>query len=137
MRLCIKTRKKPSGLSLVELIVVVAILGVIAVFALPSIKNVLEAGEKAKDIQNAKNLASISSKLAGLGVAHVLPESLGGIEATARMLSLGVVVPEGPMSGQKFQLSGVKDEEIEKMTPYLDISYDEDELSLVFLGATK
>ena len=123
-----------AGFSLVELLVVIAILAVVTLLALPSIRNVLESGEEAKVEQNAKNIARISERLAAIGVAHVLPESLGGIEATARLLREGVIVPEGPMQGQTFSLSGLTDEEITKAAVRLRIVYDESELSLEYVA---
>ena len=120
------------GFSLVELLVVVAVLGVLAVLAIPSIQNVLESGEAAKIEQNAKNIARLSERLAAIGVAHVLPESLGGVEATVRLLREGVIVPEGPMVGQRFAINGITDEEITKAATRLRIVYDESELNLEY-----
>jgi prepilin-type N-terminal cleavage/methylation domain-containing protein len=116
--------------SLVELVVVVAVIGIITAIAMPSIRGVLEKGEEAKVTQNAKNIAALSSNLAAIGVAHVLPDSLGGIEATARLLREGVTVPEGPLAGQMFRMNGLTDEEITKAADKLRIVYAENELNL-------
>ena len=121
-----------AGFSLVELLVIIAILGVLTLITLPSIKGVLEQGNEAKVEQNAKNIARLSERLAAIGVAHVLPESLGGIEATVRLLREGVIVPEGPMQGQRFTLNGISDEEITKASLRLKIVYDESELNLEY-----
>ncbi|MGK0190308.1 MAG: prepilin-type N-terminal cleavage/methylation domain-containing protein [Verrucomicrobiales bacterium] len=130
----VKRGASTAAFSLVELLVVIAVIAVIAAMTIPTISGVLERADEAKTLKNAKEIAGMSSSLSSIGVAHVLPESLGGVKATARMLSVGVVVPEGPMQGQRFQLSGLTDEEIDKAEPYLDISYNEEELALSFIG---
>jgi len=74
----------------------------------------------------------MSGALAALGVAHVIPDSMGGVAATARLLREGVIVPEGPMAGEKFVLSGLRDDEIDSISVYLYVQYDRKELRLIF-----
>lgn len=120
------------GLSLVEMLVVVAVIGIIAALALPSISNLREVAKKTTAIQNAKSVSQMSGALAALGVAHVIPDSMGGVAATARLLREGVIVPEGPMAGEKFVLTGLNDEEIDYVASYLYVHYDRRELRLIF-----
>lgn len=139
MRIQRKTSKSTSAFggiraskafSLVELLVVIVVIAIITAIGMPVIRGVLENGEDAKVLQNAKNIASLSANLASIGVAHVLPESLGGIEATARLLREGVIVPEGPLAGQMFKMNGLSDVEITKAADKLVIVYSERELNL-------
>lgn len=120
------------ALSLVEVLIVVVVIGVLAALAMPTISNIRGVAKKATAIQNAKSISQMSGALAALGVAHVIPDSMGGVEATARLLREGVIVPDGPMTGEKFVLTGLLDEEIDYVAEYLFIQYDRRELRLIF-----
>lgn len=115
-----------------ELLLVVAVIGLVAAIAVPTVSRIRESAKAAAATQNAKNVAQMSEALAALGVAHVIPDSMGGAEATARLLREGVIVPEGPMAGERFILSGMREGEIEETAEYLRIEYDETNLRLVF-----
>ena len=117
---------------MVEVLIVVVVIGIIAAMALPSISNIRGVAKKTTAIQNAKSISQMSGALAALGVAHVIPDSMGGVEATARLLREGVIVPEGPMAGEKFVLTGLNDDEIEQVAYYLYVQYDRRELRLIF-----
>lgn len=119
-------------MSLTEVLIVIVVVGIIAAIALPSISNIRGVAKKTTAIQNAKSISQMSSALAALGVAHVIPDSMGGVEATARLLREGVIVPEGPMAGEKFVLTGLNDDEIEQVASYLYVQYDRKELRLIF-----
>lgn len=132
----LRKRRQP-GLSLVELLIVVAVIGIIAAIVLPAIGNLRERAKRLATIQNAKNIAQMSQGLAALGVAHVIPDSMGGVPATARLLREGIMVTEGPMAGERFTLSGMNDSEIEDVAEFLVIQYSETELLLYFLDPEK
>lgn len=119
-------------MSLTEVLIVIVVLGILTVLAMPSISNLRGVAKKTTAIQNAKSISQMSGALAALGVAHVIPDSMGGVEATARLLREGVIVPEGPMAGEKFVLTGLNDDEIEYVASYLFIQYDKKELRLIF-----
>ena len=118
-------------MSLVELVVSILVLGIIIALAVPLFSGVSGAGKVAKNQKNAQEIARISTALASIGVAHVMPESLGGVEATARLIREGVVVPEGPFQGQEFKLASLSDEDITGAAEYLEIVYDLNEIRLV------
>lgn len=127
-----RRRHLQTALSMVELLIVIAVMGIIAAIALPSISNIRGVAKKTTAIQNAKSISQMSSALAALGVAHVIPDSMGGVAATARLLREGVIVPEGPMAGEKFVLTGLNDDEIDYVAEYLYVQYDKKELRLIF-----
>lgn len=129
-------RRFRAAFSLVELIVVVAIIGILGLLAVPTINNLWESSHDAAAQRNAQNIASISAELASMGVAHVLPDSLGGVEATARLLREGVTVNEGIFTGQLVVIRGISDQEILSASRYLEIVYDLNEIRLVYLGPT-
>ena len=118
-------------MSLMELIISILVLGIIIALAVPLFSGVTESSKIAKNQKNAQQLASVSTALASIGVAHVMPESLGGVEATARLIREGVVVPEGPFQGQEFKLASLSDEDINGASEYLEIVYDLNEIRLV------
>jgi hypothetical protein len=125
-------RRTTLAISLLEVLIVVVVIGVIATIGLPAINNIRDAAKETAAIQNAKNIQQMSGALAALGVAHVMPDSMGGVAATARLLREGVIVPEGPMAGEKFVLSGLRDDEIDSISEYLYVEYDRRELRLIF-----
>ena len=124
------------GISLVELLITLAILAVITSMSLPTVSRIFESSTDAKARMNARNLESMSADLAALGVAHVIPDSLGGIEATARLIRTGVIVPEGPMSGALFRMAALSDEDIAEMAKYLSVVYHKYELSIQYIDGS-
>lgn len=115
-----------------EVLVVIAVIAILAALAIPAIENIHGTADETKAKANAQRIASTSSALASMGVAHVLPDSLGGVEATARLLREGVTVPDGIFAGQFFVLPNLTDDEITNASPYLEIIYDFAEVRLVY-----
>lgn len=114
------------------MLIVIVVIGIIAAISMPVIGNLREMARRTTAIQNAKSLSQMSGALAALGVAHVIPDSMGGVPATARLLREGVIVPEGPMAGERFVMMGMNDDEIEYVSEFLYIQYDNKELRLIF-----
>ncbi len=108
----------------------VAIIGVLSALALPYFSDLQSGVSKEKNRRNAQQIVALSTAVSGLGIAHVLPDSLGGVEATARLLREGVTVIEGPASGEHIALAGLSDEEITGAADYLEIVYLPNKLSL-------
>ncbi|MEX2578703.1 MAG: type II secretion system protein [Verrucomicrobiales bacterium] len=121
-----------SAFTLVEALITLVAIGVISAIALPMVGSIRESARKAAARQNAKNIAQMSEALAALGVAHVIPDSMGGVSATARLLREGIVVEKGGFAGEKFVLAGLLDDDIEEIGEFLEVQYHATELKLVF-----
>ena len=115
---------RKSGFSLIEMLVVIAVIGIIAAIAIPSIANLSDTAEKTIVKRNAQNFASVSASLASVGVEHVIPDSLGGVEATCRLFRIGLTVPDGPFAGFYFGLPGVPIDDISQTFAYLDLEFE-------------
>ncbi len=113
----------------------IAVIGILAMLAVPMISGANETTTETKDKANAKHVESVSQSLAAIGVAHVIPESLGGIEATIRLLRAGVVVSQGPFAGQTFMLRSLSDREVSGAARHLSLIYDEKEIRLTYSGS--
>ena len=120
-----QAKRARRGFSLVELLVMIGVIGIMVTIAVTSIGNLSDNADATAAKSNAANMGSISASLSGLGVAHVIPESLGGTEATCRLLRRGIRIPDGPMQGSYFGVPGVSDDEISSVAVYLDISYQD------------
>ncbi len=126
-------QRRLRAFSLVEMMIVVAIIGIMAMMASPVLKSVNESAKDSTAQRNAQNLAQLSATLHQIGIAHVLPESLGGVEATARLLREGVIVDTGTWKDQEFSLI-LSDDEITRAAEYLDVVYDTHEIRLIYAG---
>ncbi len=127
--------ERSGAFSLTEMLIVIAVIGVIAAIAVPTVTNVRGAAGEAKSRMNAQRVATVSNTLAGMGVAHVIPQSMGGVEATIRLLSEGVTVTHEVMSESRFSVPILSDEEVTAAAEYLEIILDTEELRLVYLGS--
>jgi len=113
--------------------VVVAVIVIVVAIAVPVIGNLYGISKRTTAKQNAKLVEQMSKALGAFGVAHVIPDSMGGVEATARLLREGITVPDGPMAGERFILSGMRDSDIEEIAQFLQIRYEENYLRLMFV----
>ena len=117
---------------MVEMLVVIAVIGIITLISVPFLSNFIAAGERSVAKRHAQQTVKISGQLSGIGVAHVLPESLGGVEATTRLLRRGIVVPDGPMMGTYFTIGKISDENIEAAAAFMDLMFAVEVLQLAY-----
>jgi len=116
-----------------ELLVVIVVVVIIVAVAMPMIGNIHGIAKRTTAKQNAKLVEQMSKALGALGVAHVIPDSMGGVEATARLLREGITIPDGPMAGERFILSGMRDSDIEEIAKFLQVRYEENYLRLMYI----
>ncbi len=128
-----ETRLGPlRGFSLMEALVAISIIGVLAAFSLPVIGRMADSISSIKAKQNALSTANVSGGLSAAGVAHVIPESLGGAEATTRLLRRGITVPEGPLAGTYFGMPNLAEDEVSATAVYLEIVFDMTVLRMIY-----
>lgn len=125
---------RTGALSLIEVLAVVAVIGILAAIAMPMLGDISPMAKSAKTRANAQNIARVSSTLAGLGVAHVIPQSMGGVEATVRLLREGVTVTHELFENSVYSVPNLSDDEVTATAEYLDIIYDTEELRLIYTG---
>jgi len=124
--------RKKKGFTLIEALITLVAIGIITAIAIPAVSSLRTSAKRAAARQNAKNIAQMSEALAGVGVAHVIPDSLGGVAATTRLLREGIVVPKGAFAGETFVLSGILDTDIDDISEFLSVQYFATELKLVY-----
>lgn len=114
------------------MLVVISILGIMAAVAVPAYNGVVERSREATTKRHAQDIADISAQLAAVEVIHVIPVSMGGVEATARYIREGITVYDGPFAGKMFKGPSLTDDEIAKVAVYLQPIYEADDLRLAF-----
>lgn len=129
--------KRTLAFSLVELLITVAVIGIIAAIAIPTVGDLGSIAKETKNRNNAQRCASVSATLAGMGVAHVIPQSMGGVEATIRLLREGVTVSHEVMTDSFYSVPNLSNEEIARTSEYLTIVYDTEELRLIYTGESQ
>jgi len=123
---------RSRAFSLLELLAAVAAIGILAAIASMALRGIRDDGDSTKDRANAQHIAQVSAALGAMGVAHVLPDSLGGAEATARLLRNGIEVSKGPFTGQTMSIKALSDEDLSAASHYLELVYDLKEVRLVY-----
>ena len=83
----------------------------------------------------AREVEVLSQALASKGVSHVLPQNMGGVEATLSLLrEVGI-----PLAGPEFEeemlaILVLTDEQVVETASYLDVVYERDKLRLAYTG---
>lgn len=125
-------KRSLASFSLEEILVMVAVTGIMVTIGMPAINGVRDGAAQSAAERNAQTIAMISSSLAAAGEEHVLPDSLGGAEATVMLLREGVEVTQGSFSGQIFSTGQMSDKEIEYAVKHLRVVYDADQVRLAY-----
>jgi type II secretory pathway pseudopilin PulG len=92
-----------SGFTLVEMLVMILAIALLTAMAMPILGRANQSAGFARDIENARSLASVAQGAEAAGVAVVDPG--GSVEQTLRTLAAGVTVTRGAMSGQEFRIA--------------------------------
>jgi prepilin-type N-terminal cleavage/methylation domain-containing protein len=106
-----------SGFSLFELMICIGILGILLGIVLPSVL----AGDDfktTKDRRNAQELVSVCTCAQVAGLNFIISDDVG---ATIENLRMGGAPTEGSFKGRKFYIAGMKDEDAEGASRFLDI----------------
>jgi len=124
-------QRHTRGFSLIEILVVIAVIGIMAGIAIPVISG-LRAAAAEKSKRNAQLTQQTSTSLESLDVAHVLPESLGGAEATTRLLREGLYVEDGTLEGTFIGIPNLPEREIRPASKYLNVVFGSSGLRLEY-----
>ncbi len=103
MRISCAIRGEKGGFTLVELLVVILLITFLTAVALPALGRCHETAEFVRDVENARNIASIAHSAEAAGALVVDPN--GSVVATIRTLSAGVTVSRGALQGQTYRVS--------------------------------
>ncbi|MDF1754987.1 MAG: type II secretion system protein [Verrucomicrobiales bacterium] len=116
------TSRSFAGFSLVEMLTVVSVIGILSAIGLPAISNIRESAKIGAAKRNAQEAASLSAIADAAGIAHVVPELAGGVEATLAILADGISSPSetGIPIELKLYLS---DQEITAAAKFLKLRY--------------
>ena len=60
-----------------------------------------------KNRRNAQHIVALSTAINELGIAHVMPDSLAGVQVNARLLREGITVTAGPIQGERIALAAL------------------------------
>lgn len=114
-------RIRRSGFSLFEMLLTVGILGILSAIVVNSFSQskrdvIIETVNR----RNAQAFATVTycAQLAGID-----PVVGTDVEATMRLVVIGVTPTSGPMSGRAFRISGMSDDDITGAAYYLNIDH--------------
>jgi hypothetical protein len=123
-------------IGLTEISVGIAAVAILAVIVLPIIRSISQA-TTSRMKHNAQVTQQASSSLSTLNIAHVLPESLGGVEATTRLLKQGIYVSDGPMEGHFLGVPNLQENEVVPTSKFLNVVFDLSDLYLEYSPGRK
>ena len=112
-------RKKPTGFSLVELLVVISVIAVIAAIAISSVKGIIENGAKSTARRNAQSIAQVAAAAQAAGNST--------IEAAANLSDAIDIVydgaqGQGEFTDMEFGISQLGIEDLAQAKGYLEFS---------------
>jgi prepilin-type N-terminal cleavage/methylation domain-containing protein len=103
MRILYAIPASKGGFSLVELLMVLLLIAFVTAVAIPALGRCHESAGFARDMENARSIASIAQGAEAAGAAVI--DSNGSVVQTIRTLSSGVTVMRGAFQGQVYRVS--------------------------------
>ena len=118
MRIILARGRSIHGFSLPELLVVVSAIALLTGLALPALGNAHRSAGQARDVENARSLASIAQSAQAAGVDFVDPS--GSVLQTVRNIAAGGTAIRGALAGQTFRVP-MPESEIPGAAQYLQV----------------
>ncbi len=94
------SRVRIVGLSLVEMLTVIAVIGILVAVATGALGRVNRSAADSKDLQNARQLATVCQSAQSAGVDFV--DSGGDLQVTIRNIQAGAMGTKREFAGQVF-----------------------------------
>lgn len=113
---------------------VLIVFSVSIAIAQPSPGKTSDTSAEGQSKADAREIASVSASLSGIGVAHVFPKGMGGVEATIRLLREAVATSEKDLNEKIHRIVALSDEQARQAAEHLKIISVADDFRLVYIG---
>lgn len=100
MKVSIPPSSRRAGFSLVEMLTVIAVVGILVAVATVALGRINRAAADSKDLQNARQLATVCQCAQSAGVDFV--DSGGDLQVTIRNIKTGAMGTKREFAGQVF-----------------------------------
>jgi competence protein ComGC len=118
MNLPIQRTKRPTGVTLVELLLCIGLIAIMTTLAVPMFSTA-DGTREAKDRRNAQTICSMSHIIQAAGVPLV-EEGKEKMDIIQEIRD-GITVQTGPYQGKTFRISNLPDDEIQSAASYLQV----------------
>lgn len=94
--------KRYAGFTLVELLIVIVGIGLLTTLAVPLLGRASDSAARARDLENARSVASMAQSAEAAGATVIDPE--GNVIETIRTLARGVTPEKGAFAGETYRV---------------------------------